>query len=115
MEVETRMVIVMRSDLKMSPGKMASQAAHAAVALFRELQSPWLEMWEACNTPKICLRVDSLEELETIEAIAVASDLPVAAICDAGRTQIEAGSKTCIAIVGTKERLALVTGNLKLL
>lgn len=117
-EEETRMVIVVRTDLKMGTGKIASQVAHAAVALFARMQERFpavLLAWNANNTPKICLRVDSLEALETIEQTAAMQGLPVFSICDAGRTQIERGSKTCTAICATKTVLDDITGKLKLL
>jgi peptidyl-tRNA hydrolase len=63
-EDETRMVIVVRSDLKMGVGKIASQVAHAAVALFDKMQRKHglvLEAWERNNTPKVCLRCDTLQ------------------------------------------------------
>ncbi len=50
---ETRMVIVVRSDLKMGVGKVASQVAHAAVALFVRMQSHFsvvLEAWKLRGT-----------------------------------------------------------------
>ncbi len=93
---ETRMVIVVRTDLKMSTGKTASQVAHAAVALFARMQRRHPEVlaaWEACNTPKICLRVDSLRDLEAVEDAAAAAGLPSRSICDAGRTQVRSSSK----------------------
>lgn len=115
---ETRMVIVVRTDLKMGTGKIASQVAHAAVALFARMQDRFpkvLMAWNSNNTPKICLRVDSLEALEVIEQTAALQGLPVFSICDAGRTQIERGSKTCTAICAQKSILDGITGKLKLL
>lgn len=134
-EEETRMVIVVRTDLQMTAGKMVSQGAHAAVALYELMQRRHhvvLVNWVDSNSPKICLRVASLDELEQLEVFlfclpfsllphvclqvrAAAAGLPVQAICDAGRTQVESGSKTCIAIVGTKAELHPITGALKLL
>ena len=117
-ETETRMVIVVRRDLKMGTGKIASQVAHAAVALYvlvGRKDPKLLAAYETCATPKICLKCESLAELDAVEEAASVSGLFSFSICDAGRTQIEAGSKTCCAIMGTKEQLSVVTGHLKLL
>ena len=115
---ETRMVIVVRRDLKMGTGKIASQVAHAAVALYVHVQKndpKLLQAYEKCATPKICLKCETLDELNAVEHAASINGLWTYAICDAGRTQIERGSKTCCAIIGTKEQLSIVTGHLKLL
>lgn len=131
---ETRMVIVVRKDLGMRTGKIASQVAHAAVALAFRMQAHYpreLQAWEANNTPKvcalvlhcavltatvqICLAVESLEALEALERKAGDAGLPVQSIRDAGRTQVESGSKTCMAVVATKATLDGLTGSLNLL
>ncbi len=90
---ETRMVIVVRTDLKMSTGKIAAQVAHAAVGLVCRMQKSReffmaLEAWERNNTPKICLQCQSLEELNQLEDLAIARGLATCAIRDAGRTQV---------------------------
>ena len=117
-EEETRMIIVVRTDLKMGTGKIASQACHAAVALTLRMQQYHQEVlmrWNDNNTPKICVKVNSLEALEEIEEKATLSRIPCFSICDAGRTQIEKGSKTCVALCEKKKELDKLTGKLKLL
>jgi PTH2 family peptidyl-tRNA hydrolase len=102
----------------MGVGKVASQVAHACVGLFQRMQkrdAALLERWNRNHCPKICLKVNSLQELDEVEDKASESGILTMAICDAGRTQIEAGSKTCVALCATKERIDLVTGHLKLL
>ncbi len=47
---------------------------------------------------------------------AVAAGLPVYIVCDAGRTQIPAGSQTVLAVgPGPKSAIDKITGHLKLL
>lgn len=115
---ETRMIILVRTDLKMGTGKMCAQVAHAAVALTLSLQkknSALLARWNNCNSPKVCLKVDSLQQLLNLEDEARLRGIPTASICDAGRTQIDPGTMTCVALCATKQELDRVTGKLKLL
>ena len=63
---EYKMVMVIRTDLKMSKGKMIVQACHAAVesseVAKRENREVW-KTWRYGNSKKVALRAESLEEL----------------------------------------------------
>jgi peptidyl-tRNA hydrolase, PTH2 family len=114
-----KLVLVVRTDLGMGRGKIAAQAAHAAVAatlagLHRGDAD--LGAWLQDGQPKVVLRVPGLEELDEIAAQARAADLPVEIIRDAGRTQLDPGTTTCCA-VGPAEasRIDTVTSALSLL
>ncbi|XP_024527422.1 probable peptidyl-tRNA hydrolase 2 [Selaginella moellendorffii] len=53
---ELKMVLVVRMDLKMGGGKIASQCAHAAVGIYSDLMQSnrsLLSKWESCGQPKI--------------------------------------------------------------
>eukprot|EP00252_Welwitschia_mirabilis_P009851 TRINITY_DN22747_c0_g1_i1.p1 TRINITY_DN22747_c0_g1~~TRINITY_DN22747_c0_g1_i1.p1 ORF type:complete len:162 (+),score=20.21 TRINITY_DN22747_c0_g1_i1:217-702(+) len=92
-EQDVKMVFVVRQDLKMGGGKIASQCAHAATGIYGELM----------------LR-------NRLEVAAEKAGLPTFAVCDAGRTQVAAGSKTVLAIgPGSKNVVDSVTGRLRLL
>jgi PTH2 family peptidyl-tRNA hydrolase len=114
-----KLVLVVRTDLGMGRGKIAAQAAHAAVAatlagLHRGDAD--LGAWLQDGQPKVVLRVPGLDELDEIAARARAADLPVEIIRDAGRTQLDPGTTTCCA-VGPAEasRIDTVTSALSLL
>jgi PTH2 family peptidyl-tRNA hydrolase len=112
-----KLVLVVRADLGMGRGKIAAQAAHAAVAAtLAALGSADLAAWLRDGQPKVVLRVPGPGELDEIAAQARAAGLPVEIIRDAGRTQLEPGTTTCCAI-GPAEasRIDAVTAALSLL
>ncbi|HEX2773241.1 MAG TPA: peptidyl-tRNA hydrolase Pth2 [Micromonosporaceae bacterium] len=112
-----KLALVIRTDLAMGRGKIAAQAAHAAVAavLVNQHTSDFAA-WLHEGQPKVVLKVGSGDELEGLCATAVAAALPVEVIRDAGRTQVEPLTATCCAIgPAATERVDLVTGRLSLL
>ena len=65
MVFEYKMVIVTREDLKLSPGKLAAQVAHAAVScvLDTKKQNPrWFNKWQNEGGKKAVVKVKSEEE-----------------------------------------------------
>jgi PTH2 family peptidyl-tRNA hydrolase len=116
---DCKMVILMRDDLKMSKGKVAAQAGHAAVncALsIKKKDSDTFEKWTLCGQPIIVLKIGSERELFEFKAIADAQDLNNSVICDAGRTQIEPGTFTCLGMgPAASAVLDKITGELKML
>lgn len=115
---EFKQVIVMRKDLNMRKGKMCAQAAHASMKAYLENKTDRRVLaWLAGQFAKICVSVDSENELNAIYNQAIASGLIASIIVDAGRTEFDGvPTKTCIAI-GPDEisKIDLVTGDLKLL
>ncbi|MCQ2086189.1 MAG: peptidyl-tRNA hydrolase Pth2 [archaeon] len=116
---EYKIVIVVRTDLKMSPGKIAAQVAHAAVSCaivsekkhFREFNT-----WYSEGQKKVVLRVNSLEELYKIKSEADINAINNCLIADSGRTEIIPGSITCIGLgPSTDSILDKITGDLSLL
>ncbi|MGY0235880.1 peptidyl-tRNA hydrolase Pth2 [Longispora urticae] len=112
-----KLVVVVRTDLAMGKGKIAAQAAHAAVgAVLRNLDSPVLMDWLRDGQPKVVLRVSGAEQLAEVCAAAEAAGLPVEVIHDAGRTQVDPGTATCCAIgPATIADIDAVAGTLSLL
>ncbi|XP_012216480.1 peptidyl-tRNA hydrolase 2, mitochondrial isoform X2 [Linepithema humile] len=113
-----KLVLVIRTDLKMGKGKVAAQCSHAAVAAYktaRRVSSKAVKIWEKCGQAKIILKVDSEAELMKIAKQAKDMGLISNMIQDAGHTQIPAGSRTVCAIgPGPAKLIDQVTGHLKL-
>jgi PTH2 family peptidyl-tRNA hydrolase len=118
-----KMVIAIRRDLKMRQGKAVAQGAHAAMMFMvdhgidRIDLDPLEYQWFAEGMSKICVRVDSAEELTDIIAKAKSLGLKVFSITDAGRTEFHGvPTMTCCAIgPDYADRINEVTGHLKLL
>jgi len=115
---EYKQVIVVRTDIKMSPGKLAAQVAHAAVtAAFNAYRSKpeWFQEWWETGQKKVVLRGGCEAELLDLVEKARLQGLPYAVIRDAGRTELEPGTLTAIAIgPAPAELVDKITGGLKL-
>ncbi|XP_003490777.1 peptidyl-tRNA hydrolase 2, mitochondrial-like [Bombus vosnesenskii] len=112
-----KLVLVIRTDLKMGKGKIAAQCAHAAVAAYKAATKypEFLYAWEKCGQAKITLKVDSENALKEIAKQARTVGLLANIIQDAGHTQVKPGSKTVCAIgPGPAQMIDNVTGHLKL-
>ncbi|KAJ6653679.1 hypothetical protein lerEdw1_008805 [Lerista edwardsae] len=113
-----KMVIVVRSDLKMGKGKVAAQCSHAAVSTYKQVQRrnpELLKQWEYCGQPKVVLKAPDEETLIQLLSEAKLLGLTVSLIQDAGRTQIAPGSRTVLGIgPGPTEIVDKVSGHLKL-
>ncbi|XP_057776136.1 uncharacterized protein LOC130994949 isoform X3 [Salvia miltiorrhiza] len=98
---ELKMVLVVRQDLKMGTGKIASQCAHAATGMYAELvqsNRSLLRHWELCGQAKIVVTCKNQQEMNKIKDAAEDIGLPTFTVADAGRTQVSAGSKTVLAV-----------------
>ena len=101
-----KQVIIMRTDLKMGKGKIAAQACHASLNCYKNADKSRLRAWELSGQKKVVLKVSSEKE----------TDLPHSLITDAGHTQIEPSTRTCLGIgPGSDEEIDKLTGHLKLL
>ncbi|CAA7025489.1 unnamed protein product [Microthlaspi erraticum] len=116
---ELKMVLVVRQDLKMKTGKIASQCAHAATGMYAELMQSdryLLRRWEDCGQPKIVVTCKNQLEMNKITEAAASVGLPTFVVADAGRTEVAAGSRTVVAVgPGPKELVDSITGRLALL
>ena len=114
-----KQVIVVRNDLQMSKGKLAVQVAHAAVSSTdqaRRHHPSWYNSWISDNQRKICVKVNTESELRKIKGNADEDGIPNSLIQDAGLTQLEPGTTTCLGIgPAPSEIIDRYTGDLKLL
>jgi peptidyl-tRNA hydrolase, PTH2 family len=109
---DMKMVLVVNTDLKMKKGKIAAQCCHAAVGVLEDIDEddPDLLAWQRWGCAKVALKC-GFEDMKRVSALAAADGLPSYIVCDAGRTQIPAGSETVCAI-GPAEvgRIDKITG-----
>lgn len=134
---ECKLVLVVRTDLGMTKGKIyresnnlnltfptgkiAAQCSHATLACYKHFlryapNSPILRRWEREGQAKVALQVKSEDDLSLLQAQAISLGLVAEVIADAGRTQIASGSHTVLGIgPAPKSVIDKVTGGLKLL
>ncbi|MCL4308778.1 MAG: aminoacyl-tRNA hydrolase [Candidatus Thermoplasmatota archaeon] len=113
------MVLVVRGELRLTPGKIAAQVAHGAVMLARrtERENPtrFADWWKN-GQRKIVLEAGTLHEMETLERSARARRIPSAWVEDAGLTEVPPGTRTCLALGPAQDsEIDPVTGGLPLL
>ncbi|KAK3073060.1 hypothetical protein LTR53_005688 [Teratosphaeriaceae sp. CCFEE 6253] len=118
---ECKLVLVVRTDLGMTKGKIAAQCSHATLACYKTLvradpSHPILRQWESLGQAKVALKVDSEDDMLMLQAQAVSLGLCAQVIHDAGRTQIASGSATVLGVgPAPKSKVDEVTGHLRLL
>jgi PTH2 family peptidyl-tRNA hydrolase len=114
-----KQVIVVRTDIKMSKGKMAAQAGHAAVSAAeyaRKNRPEWWSPWIGEGQCKIAVKVRSEQELLELGRKARNAGLPVAVIVDRGLTELPPETVTCLGIgPAPSDKVDTITGKLSLL
>jgi PTH2 family peptidyl-tRNA hydrolase len=114
--MEHKQVIVMRKDLNMRKGKLVAQGAHASLGailqqmrkdgdkMILDLNDERLAPWVTGRFKKICVYVNSEEELLALYAAARLSDMICSIITDAGLTEFNGvPTKTAVAIGPDRE------------
>ncbi len=118
-EYETTMVLVTRSDLNLSKGKLAAQCSHATAecVLKAKRQSPTiLEKYLKSGARKIVCSTSSLDALKRIYGQAKEAGLICYMVNDAGHTEIPAGTTTVVGIgPGMRSSIDKITSSLPLL
>ncbi|KXJ96671.1 peptidyl-tRNA hydrolase PTH2-domain-containing protein [Microdochium bolleyi] len=124
---ECKLVLVVRTDLGMTKGKIAAQCSHATLACYKTLsraqaknpssaEAKILQRWERLGQAKIAVQVKSEEEMLELMGKARSLGITAEVIQDAGRTQIDPGSLTVLGVgPAPKSQVDLVTSSLKLL
>ena len=111
-----KQVIVVRDDLKLSPGKMAAQACHASLSAWKVTDKVSQAKWAIEGEKVVVVKCKDIQELMDLKDKAKALRISYAVITDAGHTEIEPGTVTCIGL-GPDSDLTLdkVTGHLKMM
>jgi len=110
-----KQVILVREDLKLPRGKLASQSAHASLEAAMKSDKKILELWKKEGAKKVVLNVKDEKELFKLKQQAEDSGLKTALIKDAGHTVVEAGTVTSLGIgPDAEEKIDKVTGKLKM-
>ena len=115
-----KMMLLVRQDLRMKPGKIAAQCGHASIGLYKKLikskkYEKMLEAWETNGQKKIVAKLKSEKEMNMIISKATDAGILFEVITDAGRTQVATGSRTVLALIDFENKLNTVTGRLKLM
>ncbi|CEG40545.1 peptidyl-trna hydrolase [Plasmopara halstedii] len=117
--VPHKMVMCVRTDLKMGKGKIAAQCCHATLGAYKlalKRTPDAVRGWEMLGQAKVCLKVESEEELLALADKASECGLVSYVVVDAGRTQIAPDSKTVLSIGPAPLKVIdEVTGHLKLM
>jgi PTH2 family peptidyl-tRNA hydrolase len=101
MEEELKQVIIMRSDLEMSRGKLVAQGSHASLMSYFEAEKVdknLVEDWIASGEKKIVLKVPDEDSLKKLYAAFKYKKVPTALVTDAGLTELPPGTKTALGI-----------------
>lgn len=114
-----KQIIIIRKDIGMSVGKISAQVSHASLSAFKKTERKHPEVardWEMEGQKKVVLKVNGEEELLEMFELAKKEEIPAELIRDAGHTQIEPGTVTCVGIgPWDEEELDKLFGDLKLL
>jgi peptidyl-tRNA hydrolase len=118
--LRVKMVLCVRTDLKMGKGKMCAQCGHAALGAYQEglEQAPELtQHWDYHGAAKIACKVKSEAQMMELQAKATEAGFVNYVVHDAGHTQVAPNTRTVLAIlapVGEDNRIA-ITKDLSLL
>lgn len=116
--MNVKQYIIMRKDLKMRRGKEIAQGSHASMLflLRSNKRSKAEQYWLDNRITKVCLQVNSEEELLEIHQKAIDAGLVSHIVRDAGLTEFDGvPTYTCLAIGPEEvEKVNPITGHLKL-
>ena len=114
-----KQVIVVRTDLKMSKGKIAAQVAHASLSAAvgtMKFRKSWFDIWTIQGQKKVVVKAKGEKTLKELKRIADMNHVYSELIVDRGLTQVPPGTITCLAIGPAPEEIIdKITGDLPLL
>jgi len=110
-----KLVVVVRTDLGISKGKMAAQVAHAAVSCAlksKKSDSTNFRKWFDEGQKKVVVKGDNESTLRKLQQHARDVGLVSSIITDAGLTEIPPGTVTCLGIGPASEtQIDSITGD----
>jgi PTH2 family peptidyl-tRNA hydrolase len=113
-----KQAIIVRTDLDLGKGKIAAQVAHASVEAMLATQKAkpeWVSTWLAEGQKKVVLKVESGDALKMLFE-EIRRQIPAKLVFDAGHTQVEPGTLTCLGVGPAPEpEIDRFVSNLKLL
>ncbi len=116
--MEYKLVIVVRTDLGISKGKMAAQVAHAAVNCSlksKKSDSSNFKKWYNEGQKKVVVKGTNESLLIELQQHARDIGLTCSLVSDAGLTEVPPGTVTCLGIGPASEsKINEITGNLSL-
>ncbi|MCS7094879.1 MAG: peptidyl-tRNA hydrolase Pth2 [Thaumarchaeota archaeon] len=116
---ELKQIIVVRTDIRMSTGKLAVQVGHASVTAYVETSKSkpeWAERWLNSGQKKVVVKVGTLVEMIELKRKAETLHIPAVMIEDAGLTELDPGTVTAMGLgPAPAELIDKVTGSLPLL
>jgi len=114
-----KMVLVVRGELRLTPGKAAVQVAHAAVMLALEgarKRTPAFQHWWDQGQKKIAVVAQTLDQMEQLAERGRRAGVPCAWVTDAGFTEVPPGTRTCLGVgPAPAAKVDPLTGDLPLL
>lgn len=111
-----KLVLVVRKDLSMGVGKIASQCSHASILAYQKSSNLMLLKWSLSGHKKVVVECPDETALFNIRDKAKEHRIMTNIIRDAGLTQVGPNTATVLAIGPAKEGLIdQVTGHLRLL
>tara|TARA_Y100000591_G_scaffold306556_1_gene305108 strand:- start:947 stop:1294 length:348 start_codon:yes stop_codon:yes gene_type:complete len=115
--MEYKLVLLVRSDLKMSKGKTVAQCAHAVVdATTKSINTEKFAKWRNTGETIICLKVKDLLTMQKMINTAKERKINANIITDEGLTEFETHTQT-VGYIGPDlaEKIDKITGQLKCL
>lgn len=111
-----KLVLVVRKDLRMGVGKIASQCSHASLLAYQKSSRLMLLKWALSGQKKVVVECLDEKTLLDLRAEAKNNRILTNIVHDAGFTQVAPNTATVLAVGPAKEELVdRITGHLKLL
>jgi PTH2 family peptidyl-tRNA hydrolase len=93
-----KQVIVLRTDLEMSTGKLIAQACHASLGAYKNADGMAQDRWETDGATKIAVEGESEDRLMELFKKARSMDISAYIVKDAGETELDPGTVTALGI-----------------